>query len=57
MAAKKGETMKALRIAGIPPLLVLCVEIAAGQDAAHDVDKAATKTGHVDHTLPSEGVP
>src|ERR1700730_16189205 len=32
---------------GIPTLLVLCVGIAIGQDAAHDVDKAATKTGHV----------
>jgi len=43
----KGETMKALRIGGIPALLVLCVGIAVGQDAAHDVDKAATKTSHV----------
>jgi len=43
----KGETMKALRIGGIPALLVLCVGIAVGQDAAHDADKAATKTGHV----------
>jgi hypothetical protein len=39
--------MKALTIAGIPTLLVLCVGIAVGQDAAHDVNKAATKTGHV----------
>src|SRR5712675_1643502 len=43
----KGETMKALRIGGIPALLLLCVGIAVGQDAAHDVDKAATKTSHV----------
>jgi hypothetical protein len=39
--------MKALRIGGIPALLVLCVGIAVGQGAARDVDKAATKTGHV----------
>jgi hypothetical protein len=39
--------MKALRIGGIPALLVLCVGIAVGQEAAHDVDKAATRTGHV----------
>jgi hypothetical protein len=39
--------MKALKIAGIPALLVLCVGIAIGQDAAPDVNKAATKTGHV----------
>ena len=39
--------MKALKIAGIPALLVLCVGMAVGQDAAQDVDKAATKTGHV----------
>jgi hypothetical protein len=39
--------MKALRIGGIPALLVLCVGIAVGQDAAHDVDEAATKTGRV----------
>ena len=38
--------MKLLRIGGILALLVLCVGIAVGQDAAHDVDKAATKTGH-----------
>jgi hypothetical protein len=47
MAAKNGETTKALRIPGIPALLVPCVGIAVGHDAAHDVDKAATKTGHV----------
>jgi hypothetical protein len=39
--------MNALRIGGIPALLVLCAGMAVGQDAAHDVDKAATKTGHV----------
>jgi hypothetical protein len=39
--------MKALRIGGILAMLVLCVGIAVGQDASHDVDKAATKTGHV----------
>ena len=39
--------MKALKVAGIPTLLVLCVGMAVGQDAANDVDKAATKTGHV----------
>src|SRR5271170_3788037 len=44
---EKGETMKLLKLAGIPTLLVLCVSMAVGQDAAHDVDKAATKTGHV----------
>jgi fumarate hydratase class II len=38
--------MKVLTIAGIPTMLVLCVGMAIGQDAAHDVDKAATKTGH-----------
>jgi hypothetical protein len=43
----KGETMKLLRIGWIPALLVLCVGIAVGQDAAHDVDKAATETGQV----------
>src|SRR5271154_3424442 len=44
---EKGETMKLLRLAGIPTLLVLCVGMAVGQDAANGVDKAATKTGHV----------
>jgi hypothetical protein len=39
--------MKALKSGGIPALLVLCVGIAVGQDAANGVDKAATKTGHV----------
>jgi hypothetical protein len=39
--------MKALRIGEIPALLVLCVGIAFGQDAAQEADKAATKTGHV----------
>jgi hypothetical protein len=43
--------MKALRVAGIPALLILCAGMAIGQDAAHDVDKAATTTGHaVKHT-------
>jgi hypothetical protein len=39
--------MKALRVAGIPAMLILCVGMAVGQDASHDVDKAATKTGNV----------
>jgi len=39
--------MKALRIAGIPAMVGLCVAMAVGQDASHDVDKTATKTGHV----------
>jgi hypothetical protein len=39
--------MKALRVAGIPAMLILCVGMAVGQDASHDVDKAATKTGSV----------
>jgi hypothetical protein len=39
--------MKALIIAGIPAMVVLCAGMAAGQDASHDVDKTATKTGHV----------
>jgi hypothetical protein len=39
--------MKALRITGIPSILVLCVGMALGQDAAHDVDKGAVKTGQV----------
>jgi hypothetical protein len=42
----KWEMMKVLTIAGVPILLVLCVGMAIGQDAAHDLDKAATKTGH-----------
>ena len=28
-------------------MVVLCVGMAVGQDVAHDVDKGATKTGHV----------
>ena len=39
--------MKLLRIGGILALLVLCVGIAVGQDAAHDVDEAAAKAGHI----------
>jgi cell division protein FtsL len=39
--------MKVLKIAGIPAMLVFCVGMAVGQDASHDMDKAATKTGHV----------
>jgi hypothetical protein len=39
--------MKSLKLAGIPTLLVLCVGMAVGQDAANGMDKAATKTGHV----------
>jgi len=39
--------MKALRIAGIPAMLVLCVGMAVGQDVAHGVDKGATKTVRV----------
>jgi hypothetical protein len=39
--------MNVLTIAGIPTWLVLSVGMAVGQDAAHDVDNAATKTGHV----------
>jgi hypothetical protein len=39
--------MNVLRLAGIPAMLVLCVGMALGQDAAHDVDKGATKTGHI----------
>jgi hypothetical protein len=38
--------MKALRIAGIPALLVLCVGMTVGQDSARGPDKAATTTGH-----------
>jgi hypothetical protein len=44
---RKGEMMQSIRIGGIPALLVLCAGIAVGQDASHDVDKVATKTGHV----------
>jgi hypothetical protein len=43
----KGEAMKSLRVAGIPALMVLCVAMALGQDAARDVDKGATKTGDI----------
>ena len=42
----KGRKMKALRIAGISAMAVLCVGMALGQDTAQDVDKGATKTGH-----------
>jgi hypothetical protein len=38
--------MKALRIAGIPAMVVLCVGMAVGQEVSHDMDKTATKTGH-----------
>jgi hypothetical protein len=41
----KGETMKSLRVAAIPALLVLSVGMSLGQDASHDVDKGAAKTG------------
>lgn len=48
--------MNALKIGGIPALLVLCVGIALGQDVAQDVNKAATKTGHVmKHTTKKAG--
>jgi hypothetical protein len=30
--------MNALRIAGIPAMVVLCVAMAVAQDASHDVD-------------------
>ena len=40
--------MTLLKLAGTPTLLVLCVGIAVGQDAANGVDKAATKTGAED---------
>ena len=39
--------MKALRVAGIPAVMVLCAGIAVGQDASHNADKAVVKTGHV----------
>jgi hypothetical protein len=39
--------MKAFRIAAIPMILVLCVGMVLGQDAAHDVDKGAAKTGQI----------
>ena len=41
---RNDESNKNCRVS---TLLVLCVGIAVGQDAAHDVDKATTKTGHV----------
>jgi hypothetical protein len=41
----RGETMKFSRLTGVPVLLVLAAAMALGQDAAHDVDKGATKTG------------
>jgi hypothetical protein len=37
----KRRKVKALRIAGIPALQVLCVGMALDQDAAHFVDKDA----------------
>jgi hypothetical protein len=43
----KEKMMKVLRIGGISWLLVFWVGMAVGQDAAHGVDKVATKTGHV----------
>jgi cell division protein FtsL len=43
---EKEKQMKALRISGITAMVVLCVGMAIGQDASHDVDKTATKTGH-----------
>jgi|ERR1700734_253653 hypothetical protein len=45
VSTTKGETMRSLKVAGIPALLVLCVGLGLGQDTAHDVDKGATKTG------------
>jgi hypothetical protein len=48
---QKGETMKLLRIVGLLAPLVLCVGMAAAQDAAHDVNKGAAKTAQaVKHT-------
>jgi hypothetical protein len=38
--------MKVLQIGRIPALMVLCVGIAFSQNSTHDVDKAATRTGH-----------
>jgi hypothetical protein len=43
----RGETMKSLRVAMVPALLVVCVGMALCQDAAHDLDKSAAKTGQV----------
>lgn len=43
--------MKFSKLAGVPVLLFLAAGMALGQDAAHDVDKGATKTGQaVKHT-------
>lgn len=43
--------MKVFRVAGISAIMVLCVGMAVGQDASHNVDKTATKTGHfIKHT-------
>lgn len=39
--------MKSLRAAAVPALLVVCVGMALCQDAAHDLDKSAAKTGQV----------
>jgi hypothetical protein len=41
------KMMKALRIGVISGLLVICVGMAVGQDAAPGVNKVVTKTGHV----------
>jgi hypothetical protein len=41
--------MKQLKIAVISALLILSAGMAVGQDAAHDVDKVATKTRHTVH--------
>lgn len=38
--------MKSLRGVGVPALLILCLGMALGQDAAQDVDKGAAATGH-----------
>ncbi|HSY01812.1 MAG TPA: hypothetical protein VK819_06640 [Acidobacteriaceae bacterium] len=48
---EKEKEMKALRIAGIPVVLILCAGMALGQDATKDAGKAATTTGQaVKHT-------
>ena len=48
--------MKVPTVAVIPALLVLCVGMAIGQDAAHGADKAAPKTGHaVKHATKKAG--
>ena len=41
----KRRNNELLRVEGVSELLVLCAGMALGQDAAHDVDKSATKTG------------